>query len=408
MTEEFIETQRSDMAKDDLTSILEAAKKDFQGKNIIAFIGKPKSGKTVVSGALFDALNDEFIKKYGKNFFVKIKDGHDDIDRIHRRMFTKGRFPPATLPNTRSIIKIELTSRAQLGTKVEFMLRDASGEDIQKIMEKRYEDPEELIRLILTKHKGPSDPYGPLSYILFTKIFVILLDCNLAPEWKTEQIRYSQIITSICDMKEHIDETVEEKINNPIAIVLTKSDELKNKELTPKLKPNISNKELLETYLPLLQSNLESTHMGKLRIFKFNISGVQEASEIERQEIIKEEVEELNQFNQEFAQKKLESAKKRRGDLINSKVKQAMNKTREQATKENQPPEEIERRASEAGKAEKTIAEGEYPMEDFTESSEMESDEIDVNAKRYTIDMPVKYSQTEYIRFISWLIDRMS
>lgn len=396
------------MAKNDLTPILEAAKKDFQGKNIVAFIGKPKSGKTVVSGALFDALYDEFLKKYGKKYFVKIKDGHDDIDRIHRRMFTKGRFPPATLPNTRSIIKIEITSRAPLGTKVEFMLRDASGEDIQKIMEKPYEDPEELIRIILTKHKGPSEPYGPLSYILFTKIFVILLDCDIAPEWKTEQIRYSQIITSICDMKEYIDETVEEKINNPIAIALTKSDRLKNKELTPPLKPKISNKELLETYLRLLQSNLESTHIGKLRIFKFSIDGVKEASEEVRKEIIKEEVEELNQYNQEFAQKKLEDAKKRREDLINSKVKQAMNKAREQATKENQPQEEIQKKVNEAGNAEKTIAEGEYPMEDFTGSSNTQLEGIDVDAKRYTIDMPVKYSRIEYIRFILWLIDRMS
>ena len=396
------------MAKNNLIPILEAAKNDFQGKNIIAFIGKPKSGKTVVSGALLDALNDEFLKEYGKKFFVKIKDGHDDIDRIHRKMFVKGRFPPATLPNTKSVIKIELTSRAQLGTKVEFMLRDASGEDIQKIMEKQYKDPEELIKIILTKHKEPSDPYGPLSYILFTKIFVILLDCDIAPEWKTEQLRYSQIITSICDIKEYIDETVEGKINNPIAIALTKSDQLKNKGLTPKIKPKIGNKELLDTYLPLLQSTLESTHIGKLRIFKFRIDGVREASEKVRQEIIKEEVKELYQFNQEFAHKKIRVAKKQREDLINSKVKQAMNKAREQATKENQPPEEIERRVDEARETEKTIVEEENPMEDFTESSEIQSDEIDKNAKRYTIDMPIKYTQREYIRFILWLIDRMS
>ena len=393
------------MVKNDLIPILEAAKKDFQDKNVIAFIGKPKSGKTVVSGALFDALNDEFLKKYGKIFFVKIKDGHDDIDRIHRRMFTKGRFPPATLPNTKSIINIEITSRAQLGSKVEFMLRDASGEDIQKIMEKSYNDPEELIRTILTKHKSSSDPYGPLSYILFTKIFVILLDCDIALEWKTEQVRYSQIITSICDMKECIDATVEGKINNPIAIALTKSDELKKKELTPKLKSKIGNKELLETYLPLLQSNLESTHIGKLRIFKFNIDGVEEASEEERQKIIKEEVEESNQSSQEFARKKTVIAKKKREDLINSKVKQAMNKERKQATDENQPATEIENRVNAAGEAEKTIAEGEYPMEDFTGSSEIQ---LDVNEKRYTIDMPVKYSQREYIRFILWLIDHIS
>lgn len=396
------------MGQSNLISILEAAKKDFQDQNIIAFIGKPNSGKTVVSGLIFDSLSNEFLRRHGRNFFVKIKDGHDEIDKIHRRIFIKGRFPAPTLPNTKSTVRIEITSRAQLGSKVEFMLRDASGEDIQEIMQKRYENPEELIKTILTKHKESSDPYGPLSYLLFAKIFVILLDSNIAPEWKTEQVRYSQIITSLCDMKEYIDETVDGKINNPIAIALTKTDELKNIELTPVLKSEITNKEILEIYLPLLQSNLESTHVGKLSIFKFNIEKVNEASKEECEKIIKEEVEELNQSNQEFIQKQLESAKKRRVDLINTKVKNAVNKARQEATNEKQPPEEIERRAIEAGKTEKSIAEEEYKIEEFTGSSEIQLEKINSNTKRYTIELPVKYSQREYIKFISWLIDNIS
>lgn len=394
------------MGKENLTAILEAAKNDFQNKNIVAFIGKPKSGKTVISTLLYDSLSDDFLRKYGKKFHVKIRYGHNEIDKNHRRMFTKGRFPPPTLPKTKSVIKYEIISREPLGTKVEFMIRDASGEDVQEIMQKEYDDPKELIKTILTTHKQAAEPYGPLSYLIFAKIFVILLDSEMAQEWKSEQLRYSQIITSIHDMKKYIDETVDDKIRNPIAIVLTKSDELKpNNQDTNKTK--LTNEEFLEDRLPLFHSNLESDHMGKLGVFKFSINDVREATEAETKEIIEEENKEFNIQKEENEKEQLEIAKKERENKINQRVKNAIDKAREDAINQGHSPEEAENKAKQAGVTQRGLAEEAFPIDDFINTNESMENQIEFG-KRFLIKLPVKYSQRECTRFISWLIESVS
>ncbi|WP_428324913.1 TRAFAC clade GTPase domain-containing protein [Nitrosopumilus sp.] len=391
------------MAKENLNDILESAREHFDENNTVAFIGKSNYGKTVVSTMLFDTLSTEFLKKYRKKFHVRILDGYDEIDRTHRRMFSKGRFPPPTLPNTKSRLKIEISSRGQLGTKAEYMLRDASGEDIQEILQKRYDNPKSLVETILTKYKSSGDLFGPLSYLLFAKIYVILIDSKESPEWRTEQVRYSQIINAILDMKKYIGETVDEKISNPIALVFTKTDELKKSSTK---ESSLSNEEFLESNLPLFESTLQSTHSGNLSIFMFSIDGVTEASPEEAEEIIKEEMNELKELNAEYVQKKLEQAERERKDKINAHVKNAMNKAREEATAEGQPPDVIEARAREAGKAERAVAENENKIELDPDDSTVELDSEDKT--RYKITLPVKYSQREYIRFISWLIDNNS
>ncbi len=390
------------MAKEDLTPILEAAKRDFCDKKIVVFIGKPQSGKTVISTLLFDTLSGEFLRKYGKKFHAKVRFGHNEIDKTHRRMFVKGRFPAATLPNSRSEIRYEITSKEPLGTKIEFMMKDASGEDIQEIMEKEYDDPKELIKIILTKHKESTDPYGPLSYLLFAKIFVMLLDSELVPEWSSEQLRYSQIITSIYDMKNFIDETANDKIINPIAIVLTKTDELKLKDPEKTL-----NEKFLETKLPLFYSNIKNSHMGKLDIFKFSINNVRGANPEETSEIIDEENKEFNYQKEEEKKQKLENARIKRERKIEQRVKNARDKEYQTATAEGQPKEVIQERCYKAAQNEQIIAEEAYPIEDLIDNSDNTLEGPNRTGKRHLIELPVKYSKKEYVRFISWLIENV-
>jgi len=394
--------------KSNLDEMLQAAKKDFKDKNMVAFIGKTYYGKTVVSTLLFDALTNDFLKKHKKKFHIKILDGFDEIDRVHRKIFTKGRFPPPTLPKTKSAIKIEIASKAQLGKKTEFVLRDASGEDIQKVLQEKYDGPDDLVYSILTKHKGPNDPYGPLSYLIFTKIYIILIDCMLANEWRTEQYRFNQIINSIFNIQKKIKGLVDNQIKNPIGIAFTKADELKNTlDDLKDTKTKISSEELIETYLPLLESNLESDHSGNLRLFQFSIAGVEEASTQESAEIAHEEAKELAELNQEILNKEIEDAKKDIQDTIDRRVKNVVEQARKKAIEGGQPEAEANKIAQKAGTAERVVAEEENKIE------ELEKRISDISSfmsqkKRYTISLPVKYSQREYTRFISWLIDNIS
>ena len=389
--------------------MLEAARKNYGGKNIVSFIGKTYSGKTVISALLFDTISNEFLRRYGKKFHVRFLKGFDELERAHKRMFSKGRFPPPTLPKTKSEITIEITSKAPLGTKTEFVLRDASGEDLTDILQKPYENPDELINTILTKHKDENDQYGPLSYILFSKIYIILVNCKLAGEWRTEQIRLNQTINSILDIKKKMKGAVDKKIRNPIAIVFTKADELKNalEELKGERRSPSPN-ELLESYLPLFHSNLELTHSGKLGLFKFGIDGVEEASDVETEEMKREEAQELAEINNELWEEKLKQAQINIQKTIDERVKSVVDKKRQDTLNAGQSADVAEQAAQKAGQEERKIAEEENKIDEPPDYIKSEISHYITEKKRYKINRPIKFSQREYIRFISWIIDNIS
>ena len=309
--------------------MLKTAEGEYEGKSIIAFIGKVRFGKTVVSTLMYDVLSNTFLREYRKSYDVRPIKGYDDIVKLHSKML-KGRFPGGTLPETKSEIVVELSTKTAPVGKIDLFLRDASGEDLRNVLFTTYDNPDQLLELILTKHKKPNEPIGPLSYLIFAKLYVILIDCSKFEEWRSEQTEFSRLVNCILDIKNRMGKTTNGKIIDPIAIVFTKSDLLTKYIAEGKLKKETLANDLLKNELPLLHSTLNRCHAGKLACFQFSIKDVEVATADEARLMAEEEQKESYEKIKKDAMSIAENV---RDETIERRVENAMNKKRTEVLK---------------------------------------------------------------------------
>ena len=382
------------------------AKKEYGNKTSVAFIGRTYDGKTVVSTLLYDAIFNHFYPKNKDKVNVRPVKGTDKLVTSHKRMFLKGRFPPPTLPGSRSEIVVRIASKSSLGPKIDLMLKDASGEDLTKILQRGDKTDEELLTSVLTEglSESESESYGPLSYLPFVKLYVLLIDCEAHESWISEQYNYAKIINSLNQLKKITKEVDKQgRFKSAIAIVFTKVDKLPLHILKPQGK-KITPKEIVANKLHALESTISDSHDGKIAYFMMSVDKVNDATPEEAVEIAKEEFEELSLQMENSELEEREITKHIIEQKIDDRVQTKINETRQQQITAGQPADAAEKQAQSAGNTERQIAEKELTIdEELLEKQNILDRLKNPNKKYYTITLPLKYSAREYIKFISWI-----
>ena len=240
-------------------TLLKTATDILGSQNIVAFVGNSGSGKTVAGTLLKDAIFTYFGKQHGDEFGLNLIKGNDVLEETERYLFTEKVFPPQTDPGTQSELMFEISRKGALGKKIVIRIRDLSGEDFRKVFLGDDLSPTVRVNSILAD-KEKTESFGPLSFLLFAKLYVILIDCAEFEQWKTIQTRQSQMLNSILGFKTLLGETVNDKFTTPLAIILTKTDTLSNEiEGSPE--------EVIEKYMPQFHQTLEYVHAGKRKFF---------------------------------------------------------------------------------------------------------------------------------------------
>ena len=168
--------------------LLQIARNEFHDKNIVSFLGDVKSGKTVVSALLKHSLFNHFIPKKSAQYQAVVSSGNTVMNNILGNMIEKGQFPPSTRPIDNPEVIIEIHKKIGRGSgKIELMLRDTSGENYSDYLVEEYSNHDKRIEDILTIN-AIDKKIGPLSYLIFSKIYIILIDCSKDDLWVHETI----------------------------------------------------------------------------------------------------------------------------------------------------------------------------------------------------------------------------
>jgi len=241
---------------------LDHAKEDFENKKQVAFLGPPNCGKTVVAVLMKDAVFAYYQKEHPDVKFNVVK-GNDFLVSAEENMFSNGDFPIKTPTLNPDEVVFQIKEENAIGDGVELVIRDMSGEDYESAFLGQDMEPGLRVEHILNLGRAKQF-YGPISYCLFSNMYVILIDCTEFSRWRTIQTRNAQLLNSLYNVKAHLGKINNEKFNSPIAIVLTKADELEqDTELSPE--------ELIKKHMPQFYSTLFNLNDGKKDFFKLSL-----------------------------------------------------------------------------------------------------------------------------------------
>jgi hypothetical protein len=248
--------------QDNYNPLLTKAKSDLYGENIVAFLGPPNSGKTVIATLLRDAIFSHFLENHKDEYEANMIAGFEFLKNTTNIML-EGQFPSATLPNNEGEVIFKIQRKGPLGTGIQIRIKDISGEDYESLCISGDIKPADRVENILRRHKTRSMPYGPLSFIVLAKMYVIMIDCSLYKKWKYLELDYSHLLNSMLDFQKIIGGN-QEKISEPIAIILTKTDCLPEEV-------NSSPKELIAKQMPQFDKTLNMLHSGARDYFELSI-----------------------------------------------------------------------------------------------------------------------------------------
>ena len=244
--------------------MLKAAIDEYKNSKIIAFLGNSESGKTVAATLLKDAFFSNFIPKHSEKFAGHLVSGYDILSSTEDSLFS-GTFPDPTPEGSTYEIEFEISNKEFSNLKSNIKIRDINGEDYNELILGPDISPATRIREILKRGKPDSYAFGPMSYLIFANVYVLLIDCELFPDWRKLDLRQAQAINSILQFKQAISETEINTILSPVAILLTKADQLPD-EVTD------TPKELIEKNMPQFYHALCNKVSGSKEFFKSDIS----------------------------------------------------------------------------------------------------------------------------------------
>lgn len=241
---------------------LDIAKEFFENKKQVAFLGPAGCGKTVVAVLMKDSIFAYYKKIHPDVNFNVIK-GNDFVVSAEKNMFSEGEFPIKTPPLNPDEILYQVSEENTLGGEIELIIRDLSGDDYEDAFLGQDMNSAERLNHILNFGKA-KQLYGPITYSIFAKMYIILIDCSEFKNWRSLQTRHSQLLNSLYNVKLELGKTNNEKFNSPLAIVLTKSDKLEeDSELSPE--------ELIKKYMPQFHQTLYNKNDGSKQFFKVQI-----------------------------------------------------------------------------------------------------------------------------------------
>lgn len=214
------------LAARDPTPLLQAAIPTYKDSKLIAIIGPPKCGKTVIAGLLYDSIVNKFIPQ-NPNYRLNVESG---LDFLQTTLLTlrEGKFPVKTPESDINKVSMILKQEVGTGGSIELKLNDVAGEVFQDIYLQEVPSSERLFRT-LEIGKGKGKQFGDMAFLIFCKLYVIMIDCEKVGEWKTKSFENIKLLNTILQWKQAINEAPNGKINAPIAIMFTKSDLLDSK-----------------------------------------------------------------------------------------------------------------------------------------------------------------------------------
>jgi len=115
-------------------SVLDLAKEEFADQRIIAIIGSPKTGKTVVSSLLLEAIVNKFLPQH-EGYGFRIKDGIEHMKK-NSLSLRKGKFPAKTAESDINKVKMVLTQNKASGGEISLRLHDFAGEIHDRLLSK--------------------------------------------------------------------------------------------------------------------------------------------------------------------------------------------------------------------------------------------------------------------------------
>ncbi|MBI1828718.1 MAG: ATP-binding protein [Thaumarchaeota archaeon] len=244
-----------------LNNILTQASQELGDKNYVAILGLSGVGKTVLVTLINHALDNYFLERYPE-IKAHIASGIPFLEACETSIL-EGEFPHRTQPLSRDEIVLEFSRKGATGTISEIRFPDISGEDFNNMcLGEEITGAERALKVFETaKPKGK--PYGDMGYVLYAKMYLILLDCSKLEEWEKNASRYAQALRTILEFKKELKQTRNGKIENPIGIILTKADTLHN--------PNENAENIINSKMKRFLNTLNSVHEGKKDFFKLYI-----------------------------------------------------------------------------------------------------------------------------------------
>ncbi len=397
----------------ELESIINAAREDFENKRLVAFIGERHSGKTVISALLKHALVNHFVKNE-ENWNAWVIQGSDRINEILDKL-NHEEFPASTLPGDAKPITMEIFSGMGTGGGIEITLQDMAGESRDELLRNEFTNEENRLKEIMTANPIEGRRYGILSYLPFTSIYVIIVDCSKYKNWNQEQSYLAATMNNLLKIKKAVGTDFKGKIMDPIAIIFSKYDQLSQEDQ--------DTAENLLKKLPEFTTALNIAHRGELKLFLSQIKSVKRtedelailvSQEIQRKNtkldnlnkiikslemIIKDKDQELEEIVQELEEieQKLEEAKPQNNPAEIEQITQELNEKKDLINQMESERIEIIKdiHNSKANKSE---------IEKKLNENKPSAKEIGISEFKPS-SSPLEYNIEEYLGFISWIIE---
>ncbi|MFZ1077981.1 MAG: hypothetical protein WAN47_11200 [Nitrosotalea sp.] len=244
-----------------LNTILPAAEAELGNRNFVAILGLSGVGKTVLVTLLGHALDKYFLKKQSE-IKGRITGGRVFLETCENGMLD-GIFPERTQLLAREEIVIEMNRSGGTGKAIEIRLPDISGETFNTLCLGDEISAKERALKIFETSKPKGKTFGDMTYVIYAKIYLILLDCSKIGEWEKLAIRHNQALATIKELQSVRLKKEINKIESPIGIVLTKSDTLSN--------PDEPAKSVVDNNMGRFLNTLDSLHKGEKEFFKLHV-----------------------------------------------------------------------------------------------------------------------------------------
>ncbi|MDA7996812.1 MAG: hypothetical protein MPI93_02230 [Nitrosopumilus sp.] len=206
-----------------LQSRVDAARLEFEGRNVVAFIGGVGSGKTVATALLKYTLTEYWNPKKTGVYSIVLRGG-DVLNESLRALKNKEPLAPTSEGATPDTV-IKLKSSKGLPATYELVIRDMSGENWDLVSGNTDATHPEILARMLEKD---------LPHFIFATKYVLVVDCSKKGSWDVDGGSAASAIANIAEIRQLVG--VKEVTGDMIAVLFTKADLLppKEKDLTAK------------------------------------------------------------------------------------------------------------------------------------------------------------------------------
>ena len=362
--------------KKPLEQLIEETRTQYQDKNMVSFLGKVSSGKTVSTALLKYTLSKFWIPDSQGKWEAVVNTGYDEINAILLQM-KKGMFPSATPKKNYPKLVIDIYNMQGGRIKTELVLHDMSGENYADLLTNPNSDVKELLVEILS---------GDGAYIAYAKKYVIMIDCEEKKNWDIDVAKVAPMLSRLRTIKQIIHNfDSDEQLHFPISIIFTKSDRLPDDD------QNKTAEELAKDY-PELLSSLRINHDGKsLRFFKMFVASKRESTK---------DAQTRTESKYLKSQKEFEAQNKSLKNQIEATIKQLVDTAVKQAREDGQDEEHIHSITEDIRRQE--LAKYREQLEPVSQLPTVSDAELIPQSK---INVPLCYAESEYSKLISWIVD---